>query len=78
MYKIEKNVPMPAAGTINTLKYPINDMQVGDSFAVLILNNNASRLINSLRSYCTRVKPDYKFSMRIDRDKDEVRVWRIK
>ena len=71
---IESHVPIPRmAKGGRKIKYPVADLEVGDSFSVPI------GMIGSLRSVVSRYaynNPKRKFTTRTEGDR--VRVWRIK
>lgn len=84
MYKIEKNIEMPNPfwGGVVSHKYPFNDMEVGDSFAVKVdpttkLNYKqvCSRLTSAITAQKKRErKQDY--SLRTLKHEKCIRVWR--
>ena len=72
---IESHVPIPLKSSKGgrKIKYPVADLEVGDSFTVPI------GMIGSLRSVVSRYaynNPKRKFTTRTEGDR--VRVWRIK
>ena len=72
--KIEKNVPLPTRSIIPPL--PLEEMQVGDSFA---LKASGTREHNAIRQRLHRFQqsnPPKKFSMRTIDDKT-VRIFRV-
>jgi len=77
MIKIDKNIPIPS----REIKYPFQDMEVGDSFAIdcedikKVRIMQASLIANINRSKYLKEK---KFTTRTDGTKMEVRIWRIK
>ena len=84
-YAIDKNIPIPTSsqGTATDTKYPFLDMQVGDSFALPVDPNTnlnficvARRLSNAVYIHSKRYKNGTKFTVRTDRFKKEIRVWR--
>jgi len=68
--KIEKNIPIPAARAGRASKYPLADMEVGDSFSF-----PASRLtsVASMVHQCSK-KTNAKFTMR---GGEINRCWRV-
>lgn len=77
MYKIEKNVPIPKRS--KQKKYPLMDMNVGDSFWVPCESRREAlrerNKIFSMASYY-QTKHNVKFTTRTY--EDGVRIWRIK
>jgi hypothetical protein len=68
--KIEKNIPPPEEHWKR--KYPLNRMEVGDSFA--IPKSEAARVRNAIWSHCKVT--DHKYKSRVEGE--NVRVWRVK
>lgn len=72
--KIEKGIPIPAQGQRNT-KYPLAQLEVGDSIAV------ESKLANTMRSTFYRYRvdhPGFAFVSRsiTENDAEVIRFWR--
>ena len=83
MFKIDKGIPIPTAGTIrNKEKHAaLRMMEVGDSLEFktdLISGSNAaySKSLVTLISLGKRTY-NYKFTQRLSDDRKKVRVWRI-
>lgn len=83
MIKIQKNIAIPPS--TRTLgagqsKYPLINMEIGDSFAIPARTPLAAkRAVATLSNAKTRFYkkyPDYKFAIR--KMENEVRIWRIK
>ena len=72
-FKIESGVPIPADAKTGRTKYPLDRLQVGNSFFVPI--NDLKRAKNLRATFATRAK---KKSIKIVSIADEtgVRVWR--
>ena len=72
--KIEKGVPVPPKSRNGgrKLKYPFDQMEVGDSFAA---NAPQNTVLSSARAYARR-NPGMTFTTR-EIDKKSCRVWRI-
>lgn len=73
MYKIEKNVALPKR-YITSVKFPFNEMEVGDSFYVLE-SDFAKTYIRGQAAIQNKANPDKKFTCRMD--VLGMRVWRI-
>lgn len=65
-FKIDKNIPVPAANSGRKRVYPWTDMEVGDSFFVP----------DKTREQVNAVSPHGKYTKR--NENGGVRVWRIK
>ncbi len=76
MFKIEKNIPVP----IHIDLFPLEQMEIGDSFVIPFNNFREAQTIRIMISgYSRRHKEGRKkFISRINKEKREVRVWRIK
>jgi len=74
--KIDKDVPLPVKMTCN--KYPLREMEVGDSFLhPLPYSREAmTKISNSVRGWGYLQKPQIKFALRKTRD-NNIRIWRI-
>lgn len=71
---VEKNLPIPESQTCGDYKYPVQDMEVGDSiFEPGPKNSSESKVRLSAKKYGT--KTGKKFSAR--KVEGGVRVWRI-
>jgi hypothetical protein len=86
MYKVEKNIEMPNPiwGGVVSHKYPFNDMEVGDSFAVKVdpttkLNYKqvACRCTSAIQQQKKR-NPTTDYAIRTLKDEKSIRVWRTK
>lgn len=82
-FKIEKNVPVPVSYTKNNLKYPFDQMEVGDSFFIPFKegqsNEEKRKITNAVSSSCFTYKRakklnDITFATRMT--KEGVRCWR--
>jgi hypothetical protein len=72
-YKIEHGVAMPKSHG-RCLKYPLDEMEVGDSFA--IPGSDVSKVRNAAKMF--GVRNNRKYSVRcVDPIKGEYRCWRI-
>ena len=83
MLTIDKNIPFPRANMSRKIKYPFDEMEVGDSFAVKFETIEQARRIqvnlNNGTNKCRRLlKQDKEFATHLDREKKEIRIWRIK
>jgi hypothetical protein len=84
MYQIEDGITLPPL-TRNRAsqgsKYPLLEMQVGQSFFVSADGVELDKLSNRLRGACTKAQTDYavKYSVRTTQKDgvDGVRVWRV-
>ena len=80
--EIEKNVPMPTPTTGRPRRYPLPDMEVGDSFAVPIQGvmtpkgDKAALLVSSAAKQYSK-RHGGKFVIRTDRENGVVRCWRM-
>ena len=79
--RIEKNVPIPNITKWGVSKYPFAEMEIEDSFAVAITDNNYAekirqQLYSASRNYVIRNNNKWKFTTKILNT--EVRIWRIK
>ena len=82
VFKIEKGIPIPEKKKVGkdvTCKYPLKDMEVGDSF--IIENTIHSRQVSnsfstSIRKQAKRLKIASKFTVLKDLNSDQIRVWR--
>ena len=71
-YKIKKGVKMPVSRRGGPLKYPWPSMKVGDSFFC----NSKRQVVISRAAILYGKRHNMKFATR--KEKDGVRVWRIK
>lgn len=69
MHKIEKNVPIPPKE--NLRKYPVYEMEVGDSF--FVPDTETQRVSRRIQKFQQRTKA--RFSVR--KEGNGARVWRI-
>lgn len=80
-FKIEKGIPMPEAANGYGNKYPVKEMEVGDSFKIPYETERERKLVttrlSSLRTKTQQAFPELKFSIRDIPNKSEVRMWRI-
>lgn len=77
MYKIEKNIPVPAARSRVT-KYPFDKMDVGDSFLIVKQDGEEHEKIRmkAVGAACGYAKTKgWKFRTR--KEGENLRVWRI-
>ena len=77
MINIEKHIPVPGRN-----KYPLGDMEVGDSFAMPVqegwrASDFATKIRSAATAYCERAKSTAKFSVRLVENKTLARCWRI-
>lgn len=73
-FKIESDVPIPE---IDRKIYPFKQMKVGDSFGVPFRKKRTSAVRTACSMENARNK-DREFIARIDNEKYQTRVWRIK
>jgi hypothetical protein len=71
--KVDKGVPMPESNLGRPIKYPWNEMEVGDSF---IIKTEDYLSVRSNISYRNNVHRDRHFVIR--KIEDGYRVWRDK
>lgn len=72
--RIEKNVPMPTRSAIPPL--PLEDMEIGDSFALRASGTRDHNVIRQRLHRFQRNNPPRKFSMRTV-DDETVRIFRV-
>ena len=87
-YKIEKNVAMPVSATGGRtptgLKYPLRELDVGDSFVIndepeLSLSAALQRIKNALKHYGgTFPERSHRAALEDKNGKQVIRVWRVK
>lgn len=83
-YKIDKNISPPEPTIGRPPKYPFKDMKVGDSIAVPlsgdVMLSGEDRATDRLRCACIAYSRRHggKFTVRIDRENNLARCWRIK
>lgn len=84
-YTIEKNVPLaPKRSGRRGLKYPVDQMDVGDSFAVPLLkpknrwnqHPEQTAIGRAIIEWKKRNAPDKQFTVR-KVDENTLRVWRV-
>ena len=75
MIQIDKNIPIPPRNRQgrNDDKYPIRDLDVGDSFIMPAKNTNTAS--GYVRAAAKRLGDGRKFTVR--KTEDGIRVWRI-
>lgn len=76
--QIDKNIPIPAknSGRPRTSKYPIHEMELGDSFAVEWTNQKSCGTLSSLNR---QVAPKFLVQRSVIEDgKRMLRFWRVK
>lgn len=84
MYKIEKNVPLPAnphgRSFGRKLLYPFNDMEIEDSFLVTSDSENFNKKRHNIAALCSSYgKKNNKQFTSIGNELDfTIRVWRVK
>lgn len=76
MYKIEKDIPL----TKSLNKYPLMNMEIGDSFLIPFENRKAARLrqsylIVAIKKYSRQIGIKAKYASRVS--EEGLRVWRI-
>lgn len=76
VYKIEKNLPIPPSGT-GRPKYPLRDMEVGDSFFVPVPLINTLKFRNRLSSALTYFGKRHSVQFITRSVDDGIRVWRV-
>lgn len=74
MVKIEKNIPMPVRRGRES-KWPLDKMQIGDSFAFLMKDRGSVR--NAVSHRHVTKKGKIQFAVRKVNEK-ELRCWRVK
>lgn len=79
--KIDKGIPIPGKRDCvefhNSTKYPLREMEIGDSFFVSTTDTDNRRVFNTLGSACKQFKKrhaEYNFTVRFV--ENGVRVWR--
>ena len=72
MIKIDKNIPLPQKGGASKYKKTFDDMNVGDSFKVNIMD------ISAIRTYMYGIRGGLgeKFTSR--KEGEDIRIWRTK
>ena len=82
MFPIDKNIPIPPrTPTTRMSKFPLESMDVGDSFLIPIedgrnISEEGNRVANVIRKWARRRGDGWKFSRRIT--SQGIRIWRIK
>lgn len=76
MYTIEKNV-LPPIGR-KTMKYPWLEMKPGESFAVEVNGEGAKVLASRLGQGGLHAFGKGNYLVRVNANRTEVRVWRLK
>ncbi len=73
--KIDKNIPMPVS---LTTKYPLLEMEIGDSFLACDKHDavRQSSISTQIRVWAASKKYDWKFTVR--KTDHGIRVWRTK
>ena len=73
---IEHDVPVPGAN--QNAKYPFNEMNVGDSFEIAIQSRHTAAAIGTYaRKFGNKQQPPRSFTVRTNKERNTVRVWRI-
>ena len=82
MYKIEKNIPIPSIPKKNLLKYPFNEMEIGDSFFVpwseeekkskLRMQRKRTSILGSARNLKSN-----KIKIKTRKSEDGIRIWKV-
>jgi hypothetical protein len=85
LFKIDKGIPIPPKGCrggVRHKKYPLSEMEVGDSFYCHPKENSrfAARKLRSSIGVCGRAVKNMKFTTRIliIEELFTIRCWRIK
>ena len=74
--KIDKNIPIPARGLINS-KYPLDEMEVGDSFCLNDMSKDyAYKEYAKMNHYMRGHYKPYKLSIRKIRSRT-FRIWKL-
>ncbi len=81
MLEINKNIQIPSSkhGKWN-VKYPFTEMEIGDSFAINCDSIEKLRIMQASLIKCASQRVDSftkKFTTRLNKEKMEVRIWRI-
>lgn len=77
-FKIEKGIPIP---THKKIKYPFDEMEVGDSFLIECINDPRKK--KHIQSYVASVLNRYNkqeqktMKIKTRREKEGLRVWRV-
>ncbi|QQN73927.1 hypothetical protein [Croceicoccus sp. YJ47] len=75
--KIEKGVPLPSSRQAH-VKYPFNEMEVGDSFKVTLAESHSENVTNLQRALGSRgAQVLGKGKVATRQEGDAVRVWRV-
>ncbi len=77
MIKIENDIPLPLMKSGRMIKYPIAELEVGQSFLVACAPEDSRKRIMSISSLCGRQskKTGRRYTCRVVQD--GVRVWRF-
>ena len=82
MYKLEKEIDIPKIEKSHrSWRYPIDDMEIGDSFLVPWLDDKPEQVARRVRGSITAAKkrhPTWNFTVRLAYDEKGIRVWRTK
>jgi hypothetical protein len=76
---IEKGIPFTPRTRMQSWEYPYEDMEIGDSFRVMISETSNAIVSTRIHSY-NKVNTDTRFSCRtqVDENGDRLtRVWRV-
>lgn len=77
MISIEKNIPVPAHGADNRVRYPFHAMEVGDSFYVARQGEDTvDALVKRLRTSSGAAGRRLQRKFVVGIENDGVRVWR--
>ena len=71
--KIEKGVELPPR---QWSKYPLNEMEVGDSVLITFSLNDGVGIYQSVKATASRLRPHKKFTLRRVKGQG-VRIWRM-
>jgi hypothetical protein len=74
---IEAGVPIPATIRSRRYRFPLDDMEVGDSFFVEFASGDREKFLASARSLISRFGRNYGKRYATRSQEDGFRVWRI-
>lgn len=79
--QIEKGIPIPSKSKVFS-ELPYKDMEVGDSIFVKQIKGKPLNLLyvsvySSAADWAKRNKNNWKFTGRVDKEKNGVRLWRM-
>jgi hypothetical protein len=81
MFKIDKDIPLPAPyHPTSSHDYPVKIMEIGDSFFVPLAGKTKEKAREYINGVCWNHgrKNGKRYSIRLNDDKDGYRIWRVK